>query len=191
MLAAESDTVTGRTMKKNYSKLCWSIHSLREGKNKFHLSLKPTDLDLDYEKTLLAGPVECDVILMRSGAKVILEGEVTFSLALECARCFASFTLKGKEALAAYYYSETKAYNEKDGLSKEDVLGEQYSDDTIDANQLLRDTITLAKPMKPLCSDRCKGLCPICGKNLNTETCTCKKDHSDPRWDPLKKLMKQ
>jgi uncharacterized protein len=184
------ESITKNTMKQKHSKLCWSINSLHEGKNTFHLSITPAELDLDPKNTTIKGPIEADITLTKNGTKVILEGKAVFSLVLECARCFATFTLKFQEALSAYYFSEKLPYRDTEGLSKEEVLSEQYFDDTIDAQQLLHDTITLAKPMKPLCSDGCKGLCPICGQNLNTAQCTCKKDNSDPRWEPLKKLMK-
>lgn len=183
-------TKTGNSVKKKHSELCWNIHSLQEGKNTFHLALGPDDLQLDPEKTRIKGPVECELTLTRNGTKVILEGDATFSLVLECARCSAEFILNERETMTAYYLPEKNEYNDTEGLSREDMLSEQYTDDTIDAQQLLLDTIELAKPMKPLCSESCKGLCPICGQNLNTAKCTCKKDTTDPRWDALKKLLK-
>lgn len=178
------------TMKQKHSKLRWSIHSLREGKNSFRCAINPTELDLDDTGTVLEGPVECSITLSKSEEKVILEGKASFSLILECARCFASFVLKCSETLTAYYLSERTPYHDTESLSRDDVLSEQYFEDTIDAHQLLHDTIMLSKPMKPLCSANCKGLCPICGQNLNTGNCSCKKDTSDPRWEQLKKLMK-
>jgi uncharacterized protein len=186
MLAIKAE----KNMKQKDSKLCWNLHALREEKNEFHLSLEPSELDLDPKGTELEGTVECNITITRNGKKVILQGDVTFSLALECARCFARFTLKREESLIAHYLAEKMPYREAEGLSNDDIMSEQYVDDTIDARQLLHDTVTLAKPMKPLCSDDCKGLCPICGQDLNTGACNCKKDNSDPRWDALKKLIK-
>ncbi|MFO7841307.1 MAG: DUF177 domain-containing protein, partial [Fidelibacterota bacterium] len=43
---------------------------------------------------------------------------------------------------------------------------------------------------KKLCSPDCKGLCPICGANLNHMNCSCKTENYDPRWDKLKELKK-
>ena len=42
--------------------------------------------------------------------------------------------------------------------------------------------------MKPLCADDCKGLCPVCGKNLNRETCDCNRTWDDPRMAALREL---
>jgi uncharacterized protein len=46
----------------------------------------------------------------------------------------------------------------------------------------------LSLPMKPLCRQDCRGLCTVCGTNLNRETCDCKRDWEDPRLDVLRKL---
>ena len=46
----------------------------------------------------------------------------------------------------------------------------------------------LAVPMKNLCSEDCKGLCPKCGKNLNEGLCNCNEENIDPRWETIQKL---
>ena len=43
--------------------------------------------------------------------------------------------------------------------------------------------------MEILCAEDCKGLCPICGANLNIEECGCERDETDPRWAPLNELL--
>jgi uncharacterized protein len=65
-----------------------------------------------------------------------------------------------------------------------------YKDETIDLGEVMRDEFYLALPMKPLCKDDCKGLCPVCGVNRNRETCACKADWVDPRLEALKALLK-
>ena len=49
----------------------------------------------------------------------------------------------------------------------------------------------LSLPMKPLCRHECKGLCAVCGTNLNRGACDCKRDWEDPRLAPLKALKKE
>jgi uncharacterized protein len=56
---------------------------------------------------------------------------------------------------------------------------------------LLREQFYLALPMKPLCREDCKGLCPQCGTNLNTGSCECGPALEDPRLAPLKQLKKE
>ena len=59
---------------------------------------------------------------------------------------------------------------------------------------VLRDTILLSIPLKPLCREECKGLCPVCGKNLNEGECEHvkkKEEEIDPRWEKLKALLEK
>ena len=62
-------------------------------------------------------------------------------------------------------------------------------DDQLDLDQLLTEDILLDLPSKFLCSPDCKGLGPICGKNLNQGDCGCEKDTVDPRLAILKELL--
>ena len=52
-----------------------------------------------------------------------------------------------------------------------------------------REAVILELPMRFLCSEDCKGLCPGCGSNLNNGPCDCVKTEGDQRWAPLKKLL--
>jgi uncharacterized protein len=76
-------------------------------------------------------------------------------------------------------------------MQDEDVDISYYRDDRIDLNELLREQFYLALPMKPLCRDDCKGLCPQCGTNLNTGACSCATQWEDPRLAPLKGLLRE
>jgi uncharacterized protein len=67
-------------------------------------------------------------------------------------------------------------YYQGEGLLLEDVLKEQ---------------ILLALPVKQVCRADCKGLCPHCGKNLNTESCDCAASVPDPRWSALEDIRKK
>jgi uncharacterized protein len=66
-----------------------------------------------------------------------------------------------------------------------------YTDDVIDLRQLVREQCYLALPMKPLCREDCKGLCPVCGINRNREACSCDTAWVDPRFDALRKLKER
>jgi uncharacterized protein len=63
-----------------------------------------------------------------------------------------------------------------------------YEGDGVELNEILREQILLAMPIKTVCRDACKGLCPQCGKNLNIAECQCVPIAGDPRWDALKDL---
>jgi uncharacterized protein len=65
-----------------------------------------------------------------------------------------------------------------------------YVDDQIDLGQLMSEQFHLVLPMKPLCRETCRGLCPQCGTNLNAGSCECRTTWEDPRLAPLKALLK-
>lgn len=171
-------------MEKN--RLEWNLNSLKQGESGFHFFLKPGTLGI---KDIAVGEkIECDFVLNRDGDKIYLQGIISFELQLECARCFEKFVLNKKEKLLAYFIKKEPFIDEEEGLSQTDVLTEYYRNDIINLEHVFFDTIILSIPMKPLCKDNCKGLCPICGTNLNIKQCDCKRENIDPRWAPLMAL---
>ena len=116
-----------------------------------------------------------------------LRGSLEAGLELQCARCLdpvkqdiqRDFELlyrplgadAGRDELSVTAAEAEIGYYQGDGLLLEDVLREQ---------------VLLALPLKVTCRADCKGLCPQCGKNLNQEQCSCSTEKEDPRWAALK-----
>jgi uncharacterized protein len=86
-------------------------------------------------------------------------------------------------------HAENKGEGERE-IEEDDLTTAFYQNDEIDLEQLMREQFYLALPMKPLCSDDCKGLCSMCGTNLNRGTCECKREFEDPRFAALKELRR-
>jgi DUF177 domain-containing protein len=82
----------------------------------------------------------------------------------------------GKEELSVTAAEAEVSYYQGEGLQLEDVLREQ---------------ILLALPLRVVCKEECKGLCPHCGKNLNYEQCSCAEPLEDPRWAALKEIREK
>jgi len=68
----------------------------------------------------------------------------------------------------------------------EEIADEDISENVVDITELVRDTFLASLPIQNLCREGCKGLCPVCGKNLNTGECECEKLIVDPRLAFLK-----
>ena len=79
----------------------------------------------------------------------------------------------GREELSVTAAEAGVSYYQGKGLLLEDVLQEQ---------------VLLALPVKAICRDDCRGLCPHCGRNLNVEQCSCAEPLEDPRWSALKDI---
>ena len=74
-------------------------------------------------------------------------------------------------------------------MEDDDLTTAFYRDEQIDLGQLVLEQFYLAVPMKPLCRESCRGLCPECGTNLNTGTCSCMREWVDPRLEGLRALL--
>jgi uncharacterized protein len=61
----------------------------------------------------------------------------------------------------------------------------------LDLAHMLREQFYLAMPMRPLCREDCRGLCPQCGTNLNVDSCGCTRERHDPRFDGLRTLIEK
>lgn len=65
-----------------------------------------------------------------------------------------------------------------------------FSGETIDLAPLVRDTLLAAQPLSNVCREDCKGLCLVCGANLNQGDCGCDRFIPDPRLAALKDFFK-
>jgi uncharacterized protein len=77
---------------------------------------------------------------------------------------------------------------EEKELRAEELDFVYYSDDLIDIDPLLAEQLLLQIPMKILCREDCKGLCPHCGVNMNADDCQCREKRVDVRLAVLNKL---
>ena len=121
-----------------------------------------------------------------------IAGDFSTRFELACARCLEPIRREvakkfellyrpqgadaGKEELSVTAAEAEVGYYQGEGLLLEDVLREQ---------------VLLALPLKAICRDDCKGLCPHCGHNLNQEQCNCAEPLEDPRWSALKDIREK
>ncbi len=160
----------------------------------FDLELAPGAIDFGEEAEqagALAAVGQAEVLHEHRGPKDIvadirLKGRFAGNFQVPCARCVepveiplaAEFDLIFRPAGAdsdaperSITAPETEiGYYQKDSLSLEDVLREQ---------------VLLSLPVRTLCKPDCKGLCPRCGENRNSQSCSCEVGPSDPRWEAL------
>jgi DUF177 domain-containing protein len=134
-------------------------------------------------------PVTLGFDIYRDKDEYHLVGTLRGTFELPCSRCLEPFALPVATEFDLRY--EPRARNTGEGereVQGEDLTTAFYDDDRIDLGQLMREQFYLAMPMKPLCRELCQGLCPVCGTNLNTATCDCRRDWVDPRFAALEAL---
>lgn len=121
--------------------------------------------------------------ITRTAQGLLVQVKLQATLLSECVRCLNSFQLPLNTDFTELYAFSRDSMTDSDLLLPEDAH--------IDLGPLVREYMLLDVPISPLCSPECKGLCPICGENLNDITCTHDEDAVDPRLAVLKALLEQ
>lgn len=131
--------------------------------------------------------VDARVTATHTNPGAYFAGDADARLTVECSRCLRSFETAVHAEFAEQYYATI-------GVEHGESLAEAPRDaktiDTsfnVDITPLLREEIILAMPLAPLHRPDCKGLCPVCGRDLNDDPHT-HDEPTDERWAALTKL---
>jgi uncharacterized protein len=146
--------------------------------------------DVRFDETVT---VDCTITSDLDIARVA--GTVTVGAELDCARCMRQF----RRAISGEFELVTQRLklgeNAPQLLMGEDIDEDEtdmvfipYGENTIDITQQVHDVLMLSVPVKPLHAEDCKGLCVVCGIDLNEETCCCGQNEPDGRWGALGNL---
>jgi len=146
---------------------------------------------VDEEYTVVS-PVQLVLDIHKDGEAYRVTGRVATRLRLECGRCLEPFEIPVDSPFELRYVPEAAptAEGEERQVTEDDLTTSYYKEDSIDLGELMHEQFVLALPMKPLCSEACKGLCVHCGTNLNKAACDCAPEWTDPRLAALKNLVK-
>lgn len=133
----------------------------------------------DTEFTLVE-PLAVNLTLSNAGAGFVAHGTATAHVTTACSRCLCEFedTLSG-EVVGFYLRSGEPSDGEEEAEKVED-------DGSIDLGPAIMAGLVIEAPFVPLHDEACKGLCPTCGVDLNTEHCTC--DHAPAEDHPFSAL---
>jgi uncharacterized protein len=137
----------------------------------------------------LAGPLKASTEIYKAGDRYVLEGSLRGKLRAMCDRCAEAYIRELNVTFRVFLASPpSEGFDEEVSLTPEDLAGDFIVGDTVELDDIVREQIFLAVPMKSLCSDTCRGLCPDCGANLNQGECGCRKSPGRPEFAALKKL---
>jgi len=153
------------------------------------------------------GPAHVTARLDRLGRRVRLRARVGADLTCPCGRCLAPVTAKipvafdltfvpAEEAETVEHRDRGEREDRGEGhaggsFAPKDLEEETYEGKFIDLDPIVREQVLLALPGYPVCGEGCKGLCSVCGANLNERDCGCDRHVPDPRWAGLEKLKLQ
>jgi uncharacterized protein len=110
-----------------------------------------------------------------------VRGHLNLATSGPCARCLAETPIVVDQELDLFFLPESEALSEYDdeegaALQDRDLVVTFYKGDILDLGGLVREQILLAQPMKRLCREDCKGVCPKCGADRNLTHCGCPKE---------------
>lgn len=154
-------------------------------------------LDLEFQETVkvsvsLLSPVKARLRLDKVGSEVLAQGELNTRMELQCSRCLRNFPKDMDMNVNVVYHPVEELGEEEKHEVREDELDMGfYRDDELDIHDLVVEQILLNVPMKPLCSESCRGICPKCGADMNVNPCKCEQKETDPRLAVLKKLLEE
>lgn len=143
--------------------------------------------DHEFKRT---GPVLAIISLKRNGVdRVLLAGEIKTTLAFDCDRCLENYSmdLDNNFKLDLEYSGSERVEPAEHEISSSEMDMLYLNEPVIDVFEILNQQVFLMIPEKNLCLESCKGLCPRCGINFNTESCNCRQELRSSPFDILKK----
>ena len=155
------------------------------------LVLKKDQLEVDQADLNVNVDITINGSLTRIDDDVYLKGRVMTGVVVSCSRCLDTFLYPIDSRLKSHFVrSDDRFTSVRDlELHASDIDAELYENQQIDLTQSIRDSILLAIPVICLCNEDCKGICFLCGNNLNQGFCKCENESFlDPRLESLKIL---
>ena len=141
------------------------------------------------------GTAASSVELYEGSPGVFVRGSLSGHLEIACSRCVEAVSVDIQEDIAVSYLPASEVPDDESeddevsaDASTEDVDLYPYEGEQIDLTRLFVERLILSIPFAPLCSDACKGLCSVCGANLNSGECGCDRHVGDPRLAALRDI---
>lgn len=140
-------------------------------------------MEFNREELKICTPLIVTGKMISYEEKINVSLDITTEVERICSRCLENYqeklVIENSFVFVNQYYKD----------EEEEYI--TYSNDSYDMTELVMDEVASQIAMKPLCSESCKGLCPVCGMNKNNTDCRCKLDNIDPRLQILSSLLNQ
>ncbi len=167
-----------------------NLREIRDFPARVKLEEDASLLGIDQPGLTLQGKVFVNIEIVRSDYFYYGNGQAECAARFDCSRCLEPFdvTLIGE---VEFSIQEVGDFNK---VSRDDIPDTEIlmpaGEEKVDISGPIRESLLLEIPLKPLCSELCRGLCPRCGVNRNETECECREEEPDPRWDALRKLKR-
>lgn len=145
------------------------------------------ELQFSHDDAFLEAPVAADFVLTHKGKDLRVDGSVRTAMRYQCSRCLKEFSSRLEARFDLCYLPQAEWKPDEEVELKYEDMGIGYYDGiSLDVDLMVLEQIELVMPMKFVCREDCRGLCPSCGADLNEGPCPCKVDASDSRLAALR-----
>lgn len=154
------------------------------------LDIKTSDKNFETKSDIrLDNPVKItgSIYATEDEGELYLDAKLTYKYVESCGRCLTEFSPEVENDLSAKIIRNSNGQTEED--DDELIIYYESKNSELEIEEAILATVELNRPMKPLCSEDCKGLCDVCGVDLNLEQCDCTKQDIDPRLEKLRDLL--
>lgn len=159
------------------------VAGLSEGAHRYRFTVGAAELGVDER---FAGQVVVEATLDRVGTQMHLRAEVQATGSFVCDRCVAPFSRTLRPSYTMHYVADETETGPFDPAEVQVLFP---GNPVIDIADDVRQTLLLSVPLKLLCREDCRGLCPRCAKDLNDGPCGCESRPADSRWEALRRLQ--
>ena len=149
----------------------------------FSFEASADDMDAVFDDCSFEGLIAVEGKVVDTGSCYRAEGVIECKRRFNCDRCLEPCVEEQK-----IQFSEE--FHRKSGEMTADEDMNVFDGDTLDITVLVRDTLLAAQPLSNICKPDCKGLCSVCGANLNQRDCGCDRFVPDPRLAALQQFTR-
>jgi uncharacterized protein len=138
---------------------------------------------------VFTGQVTAEISIEREFDHLKAVGRVQVPMSLTCSRCLATYPSAIDSSFRIIFRKDSARHAEVEDeteLCDDDLIASTYCGDEIDLAHEIEEQVAMEIPLKPLCDEGCKGLCPVCGSDLNTGSCSCSREPVNLKFSALK-----
>ena len=169
-----------------------SVKEMEVRKIRFDETFAPGQIDFsgeDLEQGSVLRAAGTAEVLAHTGGEVRVRGRISVEMTAVCDRCLGRARFPLSQDFDLFYRPmATIAYEAEEVIDEGESEIGFYEGGGMELEDILREQILLALPMQRVCSEACKGICPVCGKNRNESACDCENEKIDDRWAAFRNL---
>ena len=169
-----------------------SVKEMELRKIRFDETFEPGQIEFASENLEQVSPLHAvgeAELLKNTGGEIRVQGRYTVDFTAACDRCLVNTRYPLEAGFDLFYRPMTTIAREEEiEIDEGEAEIGFYEGGGLELEDILREQILLALPMQRVCSEGCKGICAVCGKNRNQSDCDCSPHGVDDRWAALRDL---